>query len=99
MAKNRLLSAMRRMMLTCQEASLLSTRKHVEGVSLRESINLYMHISACKHCKNYYRQTQLLTRNIRHFSRESTNGFSLHRLSPAEKSKLHKLISNKIQSG
>lgn len=95
---NRITALMRRMMLTCEEATYLSTKKIVERVKIRENMNLQMHLAACKHCRKHYIQTKMLTKNIRHFSSTALNGSPLHRMSSAEKSKLQKLISNKIKS-
>ena len=93
-----MMALMRRMMLTCEEATFLSTKKIIDKVGLRENMGLQMHLAACKHCKRHYLQTKMITRNVRHFSAKATNGSPLHRMSPAEKSKLQKLVSNKIQS-
>lgn len=89
---------MRRMMLSCEEATYLSTKKDIEGVSMRNSMILRMHRAACKNCKNYYLQNKMITRNIRYFASKGLNGSPLHRLSTRDKSKLQRLISNKIQS-
>ncbi len=87
------------MMLTCEEATYMATKNIVEGVNLKDRMNLQMHLAACKHCRKYYYQTRLLTNTLRHHASKAykQNAISF-RLSPGEKSNLQKLISNTIQS-
>ena len=85
-------------MLSCEEATYLSTKKIIEGVNRHENRSLQMHLAVCKHCRKHYFQVKLLTRNIRHFASKGLNGSPVHRMSPSEKSKLQRLISNKIRS-
>ena len=98
MVKNSLIAFMRRVMLTCEEATYLSTKKIVEKINLRQTMSLRMHLAACKHCRKYYLQTKIIANNIRHFTSHGLNGLPLHRMSDAEKSKLERLLSNKIKS-
>jgi hypothetical protein len=97
--KKRFLANMRKMMLNCEQASMISTRKMVEKVSIKNRMGLQMHLAACKHCRKYYQQSKILSRVIQHQNRLIIQGSSQpHRLSVAEKSNLQRLISNKIQS-
>ncbi len=93
------MALMRRMMLSCEEATYFAAKEILEKVSLKDRMNLHMHLAGCKYCKKYYRQTQMIIKSVRHNSllpiRSNT---PLHRMSPAEKSNLQKLISNKIRS-
>jgi predicted anti-sigma-YlaC factor YlaD len=97
--KKRLMATMRKMMLNCEQASLISTREMVEKVGIKSRMGLQMHLAACKHCRKYYQQSKILSRVIQHQNRIIKQGSSQpHRLSVAERSKLQRLISNKIQS-
>ena len=97
--KKRFLATMRKMMLNCEQASLISTREMVEKIGIRNRMGLSMHLAACKHCRKYYKQTKILSRVIQHRNRLIQSGNSQpHRLSNAEKSNLRRLITNKIQS-
>lgn len=97
--KKRLLATMRKMMLNCEQASLISTRGMVENVGLINRMGLQMHLAACKHCRKYYQQSKLLSRVIQNQNRLIQQGDSkLHRLSVTEKSNLQRLIKNKIKS-
>lgn len=97
--KKRLLATMRKMMLNCEQASLISTRSMVENVGLKNRMGLQMHLAACKYCRKYYQQSKLLSRVIQYQNRLVEQGNSQpHRLSVTEKSNLQRLIENKIQS-
>jgi predicted anti-sigma-YlaC factor YlaD len=97
--KKRLLASMRKVMLTCEAASLISTRELVEKIGIMSRMSLQMHLAACKHCRKYYHQTRILSRVIHHQNNVLTKTTAYtHRLSPAEKSNFQRLISNKIQS-
>jgi len=96
--KRSLMAYMRRMMLSCEEATFISTKKIVQGVNMKDRMNLHMHLAACKHCRKYYYQTRIITSALRHHAKIGGHKTIPNRMSPAEKSKLQKLISNKIQS-
>lgn len=90
---------MRRMMLTCEEATFISTKKIIQGVNLKDRMNLQMHLIACKHCRKYYYQTRIITSTLRHHAATAVKSSTFpNRMSAAEKSNLRKLISSKIQS-
>lgn len=97
--KNRLLSVMRRMMISCEEASMLASREMLESISMKQKANLHMHIVGCKHCRKYHRQTAIIHKTLRDIkSEERLARLNGHRLSGTEKSSLQRLINNKIQS-
>lgn len=97
--KKRFLAMMRKMMLNCEQASLISTKEMVEKIGIKSRMGLQMHLAACKHCRKYYQQSKILSKVIQHQNRLIQQGSSLpHRLSAAEKSTLQRLITNKIRS-
>ncbi len=95
--KRNMMAFLRRMMLSCEEATFISTKKIVQGVSINDRMNLQMHLAACKHCRKYYTQTRIITKALRHHARMSGPISNSNRISPAEKSRLQKLISSKMQ--
>ncbi len=97
--RKRFLATMRKMMLNCEQASIVSTRGMVENIGMKNRMGLQMHLAACKHCRKYYQQSKIISQVIQHQNRliQQENS-QLHRLSVAEKSNLKRLISNKIQS-
>ena len=96
--KRSMMALMRRMMLNCEEASFISTKKIIQGVSIKDNMNLHVHLAACKHCRKYYTQTKIITRALRHHAKLGETIPVSGRMSSTEKSKLQKLISNKIKS-
>jgi len=93
-----MMAFMRRIMLSCEEATFVSTKKMVQGVDLRDRMKLRMHLTACKHCRKFYYQTRIIDNALRHHAKTTQSKVSLNRLSPVERSRLQKLISSKIQS-
>ncbi len=51
---------MKRMMLSCNEATLLMEKKHDVGLTLMEKLKIRFHISMCDGCTNYQRQSLLI---------------------------------------
>ncbi|MBN1598771.1 MAG: hypothetical protein JW894_10785 [Bacteroidales bacterium] len=99
MTKISLMALMRRMMINCEEATYLTVKASVEGVSMKDVINLKMHRAGCPHCRKYFEQNKILDRSIRkHISHAVETRQPLHRLSDSGRSKLQKLITSKIQS-
>ena len=86
---------LRRKMINCEEASMLTTREVVEGINARERAHLHRHLTACKGCAGYYEQVKLIHDRIK---ADSRNVRVSHRLSNASKSELRRLIANKIGS-
>jgi len=93
-----MMAYMRRMMLSCEEATFISTKKIVQGVGLKDKMNLHMHLAACRHCRKYYSQALIITNALRHHAKAGRSNSFPNRMSVADKSKLQKLISSKIQS-
>jgi hypothetical protein len=93
--KRSVMAYMQRIMLSCEEATFIATKKIVQDVSLKERMNLQMHLAVCKHCRKFYHQVRMITGTIRHHSSKAGNSKAIQtRMSPAEKSKLQKLIYN-----
>ena len=93
--RSRFMAFLRRKMISCEEASMLSTREVIEGVSARDRAHLLQHLSACKGCGRYYEQIKLIHEALK----SSVNSPQInHRLSNANKTELRKVISNRIKS-
>jgi hypothetical protein len=86
-------------MINCEEASLLSARDMLDGVSMREKISLQMHIAGCRHCRKYYRQSIVIQNTLKKMKdQDYLVTYARHRLSAGDKSSLQRIIKNKIQS-
>jgi len=96
--KNGFLSFMRRIMINCEEASMLSTHEMLGRVSMKEKMDLHMHLAGCKHCRKYYRQSIIINKSIKRMKDLEHVSRAGHRLSNSEKSALKRIINNSIQS-
>lgn len=96
--RNGFLSYMRRMMINCEEASLLSTREMLGTVLMKEKVDLHMHLMGCKHCRKYYRQSAIINKTIMRVKNTKHIEQAGHRLSTTEKSSLQRIINNNIKS-
>lgn len=59
-------------MLTCKEATRLSSEALDRGLSLRERLSLRMHIMMCKGCTNFEEHMRQLRTMTRRYARGET---------------------------
>ncbi|MEK7917676.1 zf-HC2 domain-containing protein [Burkholderia contaminans] len=52
-------------MLTCKETTELLSKEADEGLNLRESLDMRLHILMCSACRNYRSNVQFLRRACR----------------------------------
>ncbi len=96
--KNTMMSLMRRIMLSCEEATQLASRKEEEALGMAKTMHLHLHLAVCKPCMRFYRQSALLSGVAKkQVDRALGRKVPLHRMSDEEKVKLQKLIHNRIQ--
>lgn len=55
---------MLKMMLNCREATLLVDKQEYIELSTKEKLDLKMHLSTCKHCRNYSAQSQIINTTL-----------------------------------
>ena len=68
---------MNKMMLSCNQATLLMEKKTDVGLTLTEKLKIRFHTSMCSGCTNYQTQTQLINELLKnHFTSRSTNTIS-----------------------
>ena len=61
---NRIKNLMLKMMLNCREATLLVDKQEYIELSTKEKLDLKMHLSTCKHCRNYSAQSQIINTTL-----------------------------------
>ena len=96
--KSGIMALMRRVMITCEQASLLATREEYEKLNTKEKLLLSIHLAECNGCKNFHRQMRLISSSIQQNIRISEGKVPLHRLSNTEKTQMERLIQNKIKT-
>lgn len=55
---------MNKVMLSCDDATLLITRSDYEALSSIKQFKLKMHLAACSMCRNYKHQSSIITSQI-----------------------------------
>ena len=55
---------MMKMMLNCRQASLLVDKQEYVELSTKEKMDLKMHLSTCKYCRNYSAQSKIINKTL-----------------------------------
>lgn len=63
-----MMKLMKSMMISCDKATFLISKKEEGKLSSGERIHLVMHLSMCKFCKLFEKQSVYITRQVRNFS-------------------------------
>ena len=58
------------MMLSCEDATLLITKKSEEKLSIKKRMQLSIHLMSCKLCSTYASDTEVIDRQIKDFRKE-----------------------------
>lgn len=90
--KYRIMKFMSGMMITCENASWLISKKQNERLSLKDSFNLKMHLFACYLCRRYEKEIRFLTEAHQKLLDEN-NEFKPFHLSAEQIAKLKDAIS------
>ena len=61
-------------MLTCKIATQLMSEVQDRQLELSEKLQLEMHLTLCKGCRNYRNQMKFLRQTCRHYVEEQTKG-------------------------
>ncbi len=91
------MSGMRRMLLSCEQATYLAAKEEAGNISDAEKRRLKMHMAICNPCKRYYHQSLALSQNIRDYVKKVKDSPPVHRLSNSDKSKLEHMIHERLK--
>jgi len=86
-----------KLMLSCEEATFLASKSQHMGISLKEKINLRIHLFTCKFCKRYKIQIDAMVRFI--YKTSDANGSAKTRihLAPDKKEKIKQALADQIK--
>ena len=59
---------MKKLIINCEKATFLISKKEEDKLSLSERIDLFFHLSICKLCKQFESQTKYITQQIKHIN-------------------------------
>lgn len=91
-----MMKVMSRMMPTCGEVSLLTSRAMDEKLSLKEHLGIKMHLLVCKWCRRYASQLHQVREMIHQHAPESKieSGKTMAGLTTAAQERLNRAIQN-----
>ena len=58
---------MSKLMISCEKASFLASKSQDVRLSLKERIDMQMHMAGCKFCRFYKKDLDILSNNIQYF--------------------------------
>lgn len=87
---------MNKVMLDCDEATMLATKQSAENINCLKKTQLRMHLMGCKFCKAFVQQTKLIDEQLNEETHINRNELKLH-LSVNQKERLQSTIENNIE--
>lgn len=76
-------------MISCKKASFLISKSEERKLTLGERMHLAMHLSMCKFCKAFEKQSAYISRQVKYF-------ISSAELTPKDKIRIQKSLENKF---
>ena len=84
-----------KMMLGCDQASFLVSKQQETKLSLKEAIQLKMHLMACKMCRHFEDQSQFMQDNMKELACEQDGKQA--KMDDVDKNNLKELLKNQMQ--
>jgi len=83
------MSLKNRLILSCEKATFLIVKKEEQSLTFSEKLSLAAHLSICKFCRNFSRQSEFISRHV-------PNLTSSEELSEEDKLKILREIEKKL---
>jgi hypothetical protein len=88
---------MNKLMLSCDEATMLITRSDFEQLSSIKQFKLKMHLASCSMCRNFKQQSSIITSRINVLKKDLDANKMRIALSEDSKNNLQDLINKNLQ--
>ncbi len=88
---------MNKLMLSCDEATMLITRSDFEQLSSIKQFKLKMHLASCSMCRNFKQQSSIITSQINVMKKDLDANKMRVALSDDSKKNLQNLINKNLQ--
>jgi len=88
---------MNKLMLSCGEATMLITRSEFEELSSIKQFKLKMHLASCSMCRNFKKQSSIITSQVTELKKELDANKMRVALSDDSKKNLQDLINKNLQ--
>lgn len=62
------MSLKNRLILSCEKATFLIVKREEQPLSLSEKVRLVAHLSICKFCRNFAKQSEFISRHTSHLT-------------------------------
>ena len=92
-----MMKGMNKIMLDCEEATLLATRAEFEKVGCVKKIQMKMHIMSCKFCRAFMEQSRYITSQIKIMSTINEHDLE-HHLTEEQKNRISKNLEKQINN-
>ena len=89
---------MNKFMLSCEEATMLITRSDFEELSSIKQFKLKMHLASCSMCRNFKKQSSIITSQVNVLKKELDANKMRVALSDESKTKLQEIIRKNMES-
>jgi hypothetical protein len=94
--KKMMMKGMNKIMLTCDQATLLATQNSIYKISCISKLQLRMHMAGCKFCRTYAKQTELISDQLQKEKEINPDELKL-RLTVVQKDKLQTTIKENAE--
>lgn len=85
------------LMLNCDKATFLLSKKELDKLGLIEQIKLKIHLLSCKYCLRFAEQSLYITKQVTSISNIDPNNLKL-KLSDDQKNNIQNVIDNQIHN-
>ncbi|MFN8282738.1 MAG: hypothetical protein U0U67_05955 [Chitinophagales bacterium] len=83
-------------LLTCKEATLLTCKKQEQAVTVKEKLQLWLHLLICRVCSLFYKQSTLLHEHLTNMHNNQSEFTALH-LDEAKKAALQQALDKAME--
>lgn len=87
---------MDRIMLNCDQATLLATKDSVDKIGCVKRVQLQMHLMGCKFCRTFVKQSEQISEQLNKEKQIDPNEYKLH-LTVVQKEMLQTSIKKNIK--
>jgi len=88
---------MNKLMLSCDEATMLITRSDFEQLSSIKQFKLKMHLASCSMCRNFKQQSSIITSQVNILKKDLDTNKMRVALSDDSKKNLQDLINKNLK--
>jgi predicted anti-sigma-YlaC factor YlaD len=85
---------MKKLMISCEKASMLISKSQDQDLTFQEKVNLQMHLAGCKFCRRYKKDVDFLTEKLTSYRQITEEQKKQLRLTPEQKERIKEKLFN-----